>query len=77
MTEMILKQLAVSEEYLEAAKIAALLHDVGALQGNVYMKPIMVCPPSFFIFHLTNCIINLSNFSILMNAFKQLHLFSP
>ncbi len=34
MTEMILKQLAVSEEYLEAAKIAALLHDVGALQGK-------------------------------------------
>ncbi|MHC5268566.1 HD domain-containing protein [Enterococcus sp. LJL98] len=34
MTASILKQLGVSDDYLEAAKIAALLHDVGALEGK-------------------------------------------
>ena len=34
MTEMILKQLAVSERVFRGGKIAALLHDVGALQGK-------------------------------------------
>lgn len=34
MTEDILQQLNVSQEYLEAAKIAAILHDVGADEGK-------------------------------------------
>ncbi|MHC5375259.1 HD domain-containing protein [Enterococcus sp. LJL120] len=34
MVETILQQLTVPQDYLEAAKIAAILHDTGALQGK-------------------------------------------
>lgn len=34
MTESILKQLNVSDEYIEASKIAAILHDIGANEGK-------------------------------------------
>lgn len=37
MVESILKQLSVSDDYLESAKVAAILHDVGALEGKKIM----------------------------------------